>query len=106
VSWIVLIVAGFLEVAWASVLPATKGFTRLVPSVAFVVALAASMAGLEYATRSIPLGTGYAVWVGIGSVGTVIVGIFVYGDAATVGRLFFLGLLVLSIVGLNLTGGG
>jgi quaternary ammonium compound-resistance protein SugE len=104
VAWLVLIVAGLLEVAWASVLPATKGFTRLVPSVVFVVALAASMAGLEYATRSIPLGTGYAVWVGIGSVGTVIIGILAYGDAATFGRLLFLGLLVLSIVGLNLTG--
>lgn len=101
--WILLIVAGLLEVVWASALPKTDGFTRLVPSLVFLGGLAASMVLLARAMESIPLGTAYPVWVGIGAVGAALVGLFVYGESASAPRLIFLGLLIISIVGLNLT---
>ena len=75
--WIVLVVAGLFEVVWASLLEETKGFTRLVPTVGFVLSLAVSMYLLSVATRTIPVGTGYAVWVGIGAVGAFVVGVAV-----------------------------
>jgi quaternary ammonium compound-resistance protein SugE len=99
--WVLLIIAGLLEVAWASLLPETNGLTRLLPTAGFVVALAGSMFLLAKATETIPIGTGYAVWVGIGAVGAAIVGILVHGEPATAARLFFLALLVVSIVGLK-----
>jgi quaternary ammonium compound-resistance protein SugE len=99
--WVLLIIAGLLEVAWASLLPETNGLTRLLPTAGFVVALAGSMFLLAKATETIPIGTCYAVWVGIGAVGAAIVGIVALGEPATVARLFFLGLLVVSIVGLK-----
>lgn len=102
-SWFILVVAGLLEVAWASVMPETKGLTRPVPTAIFVVLLVASMVLLSIAVRSIPLGTAYAVWVGIGAVGAATVGIVHHGDPATPARLAFLTLLVLSIVGLKVT---
>lgn len=101
--WILLIVAGLLEVAWASVMPATHGLTRPLPTVGFVALLVASMALLSGATRSIPLGTAYGVWVGIGAVGAAVVGIVWHGDPATLTRLFFLALLVLAVIGLKVT---
>lgn len=101
--WILLIVAGLLEVAWAAALPATRGLTRPGPTALFLVALTASMYLLARATRVIPLGTAYVVWVGIGAVGAAIVGLVAYGDPATPARLGFLVLLVVSIVGLKLT---
>lgn len=103
-AWIVLIVAGALEVAWASLLPSTNGLTRLWPTLGFLVFLAGSMLGLSYATRTIPLGTAYGVWVGIGAVGAAIVGIAWHGDPATFARLAFIGLLVVSVIGLKVTG--
>ena len=103
-SWIVLIVAGLLEVAWASALPATEGLTRPLPTVAFLGLLAASMFGLAKATETIPLGTAYGVWVGIGAVGAALVGIIWHGDPATPARVFFLALLIAAIVGLKVTG--
>lgn len=102
-SWLLLIVAGLLEVGWASALPATEGFSKPLPTIAFAGALAASMLLLARATETIPLGTAYVVWVGIGAVGAAIVGLAVYGDPATPARLGFLALLVVSIVGLKLT---
>jgi quaternary ammonium compound-resistance protein SugE len=105
VPWIVLIVAGLLEVAWASVLPSTHGLTRPVPTVAFVVLLAGSMLALARAADSIPIGTAYGVWVGIGAVGTALVGVAFHGDPATPARLGFLMLLVIAIVGLESTSG-
>lgn len=102
-SWFLLIVAGLLEVAWASVLPSTHGLTRPLPTLLFVVLLAASMLLLAAATRHIPLGTAYAVWVGIGAVGAAIVGIARHGDPATPARLVFLALLIVAIVGLKAT---
>ena len=101
-SWLLLVVAGLLEVAWASVLPATHGLSRLLPTLVFLVLLAASMVLLAKATADIPIGTAYAVWVGIGAVGAAIVGIVVHHEPATFARIGFLSLLVVSIVGLKL----
>lgn len=104
-AWVLLVVAGLLEVAWAAVLPATSGLTRLVPTAAFLVLLAASMLALAKASETIPLGTAYGVWVGIGAVGASIVGVVVYGDPLSPARAGFLVLLVVAIVGLKLTSG-
>jgi quaternary ammonium compound-resistance protein SugE len=104
-SWALLVVAGLLEVAWASALPATEGLRRPLPTVLFLVLLGASMAALAIATKTIPLGTAYAVWVGIGAVGAAVVGIWAHGDPATPARLLFLGLLVAAVVGLKATSG-
>lgn len=103
-AWSLLVVAGLLEVAWASVLPSTEGLTRPLPTVAFLGFLAASMYALARATETIPLGTAYGVWVGIGAVGAALFGIVVHGDPATPARVFFLTLLIASIVGLKATG--
>ncbi|QGG96545.1 DMT family transporter [Actinomarinicola tropica] len=100
-SWFVLVVAGLLEVGWAAMLPQTEGLTRLGPTAGFVALLAASMFGLAKATETIPLGTAYAVWVGIGAAGTTLVGIVVHDDPAGAAQLGFLALLVVSIVGLK-----
>ena len=101
--WILLIIAGLLEVVWAAALPATDGLTRPLPTAGFLVALAGSMFLLARATQTIPLGTAYVVWVGIGAVGAAIVGLTIHNDPATPARLAFLSLLVVSIVGLKLT---
>ena len=104
-AWVLLVVAGLLEVAWASILPTTNGLTRPAPTGAFLVLLAGSMWGLAKASESIPLGTAYGVWVGIGAVGATVVGISFHGDPASVARVGFLVLLVVSIVGLKVTSG-
>lgn len=101
--WLLLVIAGLLEVAWASALPATKGLTRPLPTAVFVVALAGSMYLLARAAQSIPLGTAYTAWVGIGAVGASIVGVLVYDDAATPLRIGFILLLIVAVVGLKLT---
>src|SRR5690606_37796970 len=97
-SWTLLVVAGQLDVAWASVLPSTEGLTRPAPTAAFVLLLSASMYGLARATETIPIGTGYAVWVGIGALGTAVVGIL-RGDPASPTRPLCLGLIVAGVVG-------
>lgn len=102
-AWIVLVLSGILESVWAGALTRSEGFTKLWPSVLFVVALIASMVGLGYALRTIPLGTGYAIWVGIGVLGTAIYGIVALGEAATVARMLCLVAIVGGIVGLKLT---
>jgi len=102
-AWILLVVAGLLEVAWAAALPSTAGFTRPLPTAAFLAALGGSMFLLARATESIPLGTAYGVWVGIGAVGAALVGIVAHGDPATPARLAFLALLVVAVVGLKAT---
>lgn len=104
-SWILLVIAGLLEVAWASVLPLTKGLTRPLPTLGFTALLTASMVLLAKASQNIPLGTAYGVWVGIGAVGAAVVGIAAYGDPATPARIGFLSLLVVAIVGLKVTSG-
>lgn len=102
-SWLILIAAGLLEVCWASSLKATAGFTRLWPTLFFLGTLSASMYLLALATRSLPVGTAYAVWVGIGAAGTAIAALFLHGETMTLGRGCFLALLIVSIVGLKLT---
>ena len=100
-GWIALVVSGVLETVWAAALSHSRGFTRLIPSVVFGVALVLSMIGLAYALRSIPVGTGYAVWVGIGAVGTAAYGMAVLGEPATVTRLLCLVAIVGGVVGLK-----
>jgi quaternary ammonium compound-resistance protein SugE len=101
-AWFVLVVAGLFEIGWAVGLKYTDGFTKLWPTVATAFALVVSMALLAYSLRTLPLGTAYAVWTGIGSVGTAIVGIILFREPATILRLACIGLIVAGIVGLKL----
>ncbi|GAA4685978.1 DMT family transporter [Nocardioides nanhaiensis] len=101
-AWFVLVVSGVLESVWALALGRTEGFTRLVPTVVFAVALTASMAGLGYAMRTLPVGTAYAVWVGIGASLTVAVGMATGAEPASPVRVLLLLGLVGCIVGLKL----
>jgi quaternary ammonium compound-resistance protein SugE len=100
-AWVVLVVSGLFETVWAAALAASSGLSRLGPSIVFVVALVISMAGLGFALRSVPIGTGYAVWVGIGAVGTAVFGMLTKGDPVTVGRIMCLVLIVAGVVGLK-----
>ena len=102
-AWIILIVAGLFEIGWAIGLKYTEGFTRLWPTVGTVAAMVVSVALLGWAMRSLPVGTAYAVWTGIGAVGTVTLGILLFGEPATIARLLCVGLIVAGIVGLKLT---
>jgi quaternary ammonium compound-resistance protein SugE len=104
-AWVVLFVAGVLEVAWAVGLKYAEGFTRPGPSIATAVALVASMVLLAVALRTLPLGTAYAVWTGIGTVGTALLGILLFREPATAIRLFCIALIVTGIVGLKLVSG-
>lgn len=101
--WIILIVAALFEIGWAIGLKYTEGFSRLWPTVGTVAAMAISVALLGVAMRELPVGTAYAVWTGIGAVGTVILGIVLMGDAASVARLGCVGLILAGIIGLKLT---
>ena len=100
-AWTLLLIAGILEVGWAIGLKYTEGFTRLVPSVLTLIAMTASVVFLALALRSIPVGTGYAVWTGIGATGTALLGIVLFGEPATAARLACIGLIVAGIVGLK-----
>jgi quaternary ammonium compound-resistance protein SugE len=102
-AWFVLVVAGLFEVAWAIGLKYTDGFTRLWPTVGTVAAMIISLGLLGLAMKSLPVGTSYAVWVGVGAVGTAILGIVLLGEPANTGRLLSLGLIVAGIVGLKLS---
>jgi quaternary ammonium compound-resistance protein SugE len=101
-AWFMLFVAGLMEVGWAIGLKYTEGFTRLVPSVLTVTAMAVSMALLGLALKTLPIGTAYAVWTGIGAVGTALLGIWLLGEPATVMRLACIGLIVAGIAGLKI----
>lgn len=101
--WVLLVIAGLLEAAWAVGLKQTAGFTKPVPSVLTLLAIAASMYLLGLAARTLPIGTAYAVWVGIGSLGAIILGILILGEPVSPGRLFFLALLLIAIAGLKFT---
>jgi quaternary ammonium compound-resistance protein SugE len=101
-AWFMLFVAGLMEVGWAIGLKYTDGFTRLVPSILTLAAMAASLALLGLVLKTLPIGTAYAVWTGIGAVGTAILGIVLFGDPATVARLLCIGLIVAGIAGLKL----
>ena len=101
-AWIYLSIAGVLEIVWAIGLKYTEGFTRPLASTVTIAAMAASMWCLALALKEIPIGTGYAVWVGIGAVGTAILGIVLFAESASLPRLGCIGLIVVGIVGLKL----
>lgn len=103
-AWFLLTVAGLLEIVWAIGLKYTNGFTRLWPSIGTISAMIASMALLAWALRTIPVGTGYAVWTGIGAVGAAILGIMLFGESRDPLRLACIGLIVLGIIGLKIAG--
>ncbi|KNZ33234.1 MAG: molecular chaperone [Methylibium sp. NZG] len=101
-AWLLLVLAGLFEVGWAIGLKYTEGFTRPLPTAATLAAMAISVGLLGVAMKSLPVGTAYAVWVGVGAVGTAILGIVLFGESASMGRLASLGLIVAGIVGLKL----
>ena len=101
-AWAYLALAGLFEVGWAIGLKYTDGFTRLVPSMLTLVSMVVSVLLLGLALKTLPVGTGYAVWTGIGTVGTALLGIYLMGEPATATRLACIGLIVAGILGLNL----
>jgi quaternary ammonium compound-resistance protein SugE len=101
-AWIVLLVAGLFEVGWAVGLKYTEGFTRLWPSVWTVFAMVASVVLLGWSLKALPLGTAYAVWTGVGAVGTALLGIWLFGESREAMRFACIGLIVAGIVGLKL----
>ena len=101
-NWFILIIAGLFEIAWAIGLKYTEGFTRLWPTVGTVLAMGISVGLLGIAMKSLPVGTAYAVWVGVGAVGTAILGIVLFGESANAGRIFSLALILAGIIGLKL----
>lgn len=104
-GWLLLLAAGLLEIIWAIGLKYTEGFSRLLPSVITITAMIASVWLLALALKSIPVGTGYAVWTGIGAVGTAILGIVLFSEPATAARLACIGLIVAGIFGLKMVSG-
>lgn len=102
-AWFLVVISGLLEVGWAIGLKASHGFSRPLPSVLTVLGMLASFALLSTAVRQLPIGTAYAVWVGIGAVGTALFGIAVFREPASAARLFCLVLVVAGIIGLKLT---
>ena len=103
-KWSILVVAGLLEIGWAVGLKYTQGFTRLWPSIATIAAMAASMVLLAIAMRQLPLGTAYAIWVGIGAIGTALFGVWLFGDSMTPLKIASLALIVAGIAGWKLSG--
>jgi quaternary ammonium compound-resistance protein SugE len=101
-AWLLLVLAGLFEVGWAIGLKYTDGFTRLWPTIGTVLAMIVSLGLLGIAMKSLPVGTSYAVWVGVGAVGTAIMGIVLLGEVANAGRLISLGLIIAGIVGLKI----
>jgi len=102
-SWAILVIAGLLEVVWAIGLKYTEGFTRFWPTVGTVLAMILSVWLLGMAMKSLPVGTAYAIWVGIGAIGTAIFGILLFGESANLGRVLSLSLIFVGIVGLKLS---
>jgi quaternary ammonium compound-resistance protein SugE len=102
-AWLVLVVAGLFEVAWATLLDETKGFSRPLPTLGFLVTLAVSMYLLSVATRTLPIGTAYAVWVGIGALGAFLVGVVVRGQSTNLAQVLAMSALVGSIIAVKLT---
>lgn len=105
-AWIVLLVSGMLEAGWALSLKASDGFSRLGPSVLFVVMLVGSMGGLAWALKTLPVGVAYGVWVGVGAALTAVLAIVFLGESVSVLKIVSLVLIVAGVVGLNLSGGG
>lgn len=102
-AWLMLVLAGLLEVCWAIGLKYTDGFTKILPSIFTLTTLAASMLLLAKSAQTLPIGTAYAVWVGIGAVGAGVLGILLFKEPITVARIGFMFLLVVSILGLKFT---
>ncbi|MGD9852407.1 MAG: quaternary ammonium compound efflux SMR transporter SugE [Nitrospirales bacterium] len=102
-AWMLLFVAGFFEIVWATALKYTDGFTRLGPSVATVLAMGISMVCMSFALREIPMGTAYAIWTGIGAVGTVILGIVLFDEPRTAVRILCIVAIIAGIAGLKLS---
>lgn len=103
--WLTLFAAAMLEIAWAIGLKYTDGFTKLAPSIPTVAAMVASLLLLSQASKTLPIGTAYGVWVGIGAAGAATLGIFLFNEPHGAARLFFLALLLASVVGLKVTSG-
>lgn len=101
-KWLLLVTAGLLEMCWAVGLKYSQGFTKLTPSVFTIVGMIASFYFLSLALRNLPLGTAYAIWTGIGTVGTVILGIILFKEPVDMARLMFIGLIVIGIIGLKI----
>ncbi len=101
--WVYLIFAGLLEICWAIGLKYTEGFTKLMPSVFTLITLAASMFLLAKAAQSLPIGTAYAIWVGIGAMGAAVLGIMLFNESVSAMRIVFLVMLLVSIIGLKVT---
>lgn len=101
-SWFILFLAGLLEIGWAIGLKYTEGFTRLWPTLGTAAAMIVSLLLLGVAMKSLPVGTAYAVWVGVGAVGTAILGMVLFGEPVSLGRVLSLGLIVAGIIGLRL----
>ncbi len=100
-AWLALLVAGLCEVGWAVGLKYTEGFSRPLPSVLTLIAMAASVLLLAWALKTLPVGTAYAVWTGIGAIGTALLGMWLFGEARDVARLVSIGLIVAGILGLK-----
>ena len=101
-AWLILVLAGLFEVGWAIGLKYTEGFTRLWPTIWTVLAMIVSLGLLGIAMKSLPVGTAYSIWVGVGTVGTVILGVVLLGEPANAGRLVSVALIIVGIVGLKL----
>jgi quaternary ammonium compound-resistance protein SugE len=106
VAWIILFIAGLFEIGWAVGLKFTEGFTKPIPIALTAISLVLSMGLLGWAVKTLPLGTAYAVWTGVGAVGTAIVGIVLFKEPATAARLVCLGLIVAGILGLKVFSSG
>ena len=104
-SWVLLLFAGLLEIVWAIALKLSPGFTRLVPTIIFIIFTIASVALLNLAAKSLPIGTAYSVWTGIGAAGTALIGIVFLGDPVSTVRVLSIVLIIAGVVGLNLAGG-
>ncbi|HET7325075.1 MAG TPA: quaternary ammonium compound efflux SMR transporter SugE [Halococcus sp.] len=102
-SWLTLVIAGVFEIGWAIGLEYSQGFTKLLPSVVTVISLVVSMLLLARAVQSLPIGTAYAVWTGIGAVGAASLGIVLFDEPSSAARIGFLSLIIVGVVGLNLT---
>jgi quaternary ammonium compound-resistance protein SugE len=105
VPWLILLIASLFEISWAIGLKYSHGFTRPLPSVVTVVGLVMSVALLALAARTLPIGTAYAVWTGIGAAGTAILGLWLFGEPATPARLACIALIILGVIGLKIAGG-
>lgn len=104
-QWLILFIAGLFEVAWAIGLKYTEGFSKLWPSIFTVACMVISMGLLAYSVKHLPVGTAYAIWTGIGAVGTAVLGIILFGESKELVRIFFIMLIIIGIVGLKIFSG-